>query len=103
MLPEIETGKFLLLVNCNYNQNNIILRTITNMKVKLFFKNKKCWKLQSSLNENCLLQLIMTNMSNILVRNTDHATSAATGHILFYTYDGSLSMIIMLSNCAQIV
>jgi len=41
MLPETETGKFLLLINCNYNQNNIILRTITNMKVKLFFKNKK--------------------------------------------------------------
>ena len=41
MLPEIETGKFLLLIYCNYNQNNIILRTITNMKVKLFFKNKK--------------------------------------------------------------
>ena len=101
MLPEIKTGKFLLLINCNYNQNNIILRTITNMKVKLLIK--KCWKLQSSLNENCLLQLIMTNMSNILVRNTDHATSVATGHILFYTYDGSLSMIIMLSNCAQIV
>lgn len=101
MLPETETGKFLLLINCNYNQNNIILRTITNMKVKLLIK--KCWKLQSSLNENCLLQLIMTNMSNILVRNTDHATSVVTGHILFYTYDGSLSMIIMLSNCAQIV